>query len=324
MLNYFICFMKIKSILFSNLFLFFSLVNLLAQNEHNTQDLATYFQEKGIEPQHTNDGVYFEITAIGTGRKPKVGDYLALNFKGKLLDETIFQESDPMDPFVFQVGYRQVIKGWDLGIREFPLGSKGTIYIPANLGYGKRGAGQKVPPNAPLKFEVEVVKILSEQEYDAYMEELEQKEQEAYQASIKAQFIKDKKLIQDYALSNKLRTKRTDSGLSYVITKKGKGKNAKSGDELAVTYEGFLLDGKPFDSTKNKETFSFTLGRNKVIKGWEDGLVNFAEGSEGILLIPSKLAYGQRAIYEKNVAVPANSVLVFKIKVERIKRGEVE
>ena len=314
--------MNFKNIIVPILFLSASFSIVFAQNEQKKLDLATFFNESSITATATEHGLYYEITKEGNGPKPKVGDYLSLNFKGKLLDGTVFQESDPSDPFIFQVGYRQVIRGWDLGIREFPLGSKGTIYMPANLGYGKRGAGEKVPPNSPLMFEVEVLKILSEQEYDAYMEELERKEQAAYEAGIKAQFIADKKLIQDYALTNKLRTKRTANGLSYAITKKGKGEPAKAGDELEVIYEGFLLDGKPFDSNKGKETFKFPLGRNKVIKGWEEGLKYFSEGSEGILLVPSKLAYGPRPIYEEHVAIPANSVLIFKIKVESIKREE--
>ena len=293
-----------------------------AQEAAPIVDLETYLTDQNIAAEATDYGLYYAITDKGTGRKPKVGDYLALNFKGKLLNGKIFQESAPTDPFVFQVGYRQVIRGWDLGIRAFPLGSKGTIYIPSNLAYGKRGAGQDVPPNSALQFEVEILKILSTQEYDAYMEELERKEQAAYLAEIETQFVADKKLIQEYALSNKLRTKRTPSGLSYVITKEGKGEKAKAGDELAVTYEGFLLDGKPFDATKAKETYKLLLGKRKVIKGWDEGLTHFAAGSEGILLIPSKLAYGPRAIYEENVAIPAHSVLIFKIKVEEIKRGE--
>jgi len=303
---------------------FFSFSFLLAQNEQAAEDLAIYLAAENITAKATDVGLFYEITQEGTGRKPKMGDYLALNFKGKLLDGTIFEESDPAEPFIFQVGYRQVIRGWDLGIREFPLGSKGTIYIPPNLGYGKRGAGQQVPPNAPLQFDVEVLKVLTEQEYDEYMEELERKEQAAYEAEINAQFVKDKKLIQEYALSKKLRTKRTPSGVSYVLTKKGKGENANAGDELEVTYEGYLLDGKPFDATKGKETYKFPLGKRKVIQGWDEGLLNFAEGSEGVLLIPSKMAYGPRAIYEENVAIPAHSVLVFKIKVESIKRAEKE
>ena len=314
--------MKFKNLILS--FLLFCAFGMaaFAQADQPIVDLETYLSDQNIAAEATDYGLYYTITKQGTGRKPKVGDYLALNFKGKLLDGKVFQESDPADPFVFQIGYRQVIRGWDLGIRAFPLGSKGTIYIPSNLAYGKRGAGKEVPPNSALQFEVEVLKILSGQEYDAYMEELERKEQAAYLAEIEAQFIADKKLIQEYALSNKLRTKRTASGLSYVITKAGKGGKAKAGDELAVTYEGFLLDGKPFDATKAKETYKFPLGKRKVIKGWDEGLTYFAEGSEGILLIPSKLAYGPRAIYEENVAIPSNSVLIFKIKVEEIKRSE--
>ncbi len=314
--------MKLNHIILPILLLFCWMTNVSAQENEAIVDLKTYLEAQNIAAEGTDYGLYYTFTEKGTGRKPKVGDYLALNFKGKLLDGKVFQESDPTDPFVFQVGYRQVIKGWDLGIRAFPLGSKGTIYIPSNLAYGKRGAGQDVPPNSALQFEVEVLKILSEQEYDAYMEALERKEQAAYEAGIEAQFRTDKKLIQEYTLSNKLRTKRTASGLSYLITKEGKGAKAKAGDELAVTYEGILLDGKPFDATKAKETYKFLLGKRKVIKGWDEGLTHFSEGSEGILLIPSKLAYGPRAIYEENVAIPANSVLIFKIKVEKIKRGE--
>jgi peptidyl-prolyl cis-trans isomerase A (cyclophilin A) len=174
-----------------------------------------------------------------------------------------------------------------------------------------------------LIFEIELLKILTEEEYNEYMAALEAKEQAAFEAQIETQFIQDKKLIQNYVLDKRLRTKRTRSGLSYAITKKGKGATAKKGDELSVSYKGYLLDGKPFDASKAKETYKVLLGLGKVIKGWDEGLTFFTEGSEGILLIPSKLAYGPRGIYEKNVAIPPNSVLVFDIKVEKIKRKEV-
>ncbi|MEM1120238.1 MAG: FKBP-type peptidyl-prolyl cis-trans isomerase [Bacteroidota bacterium] len=314
--------MSYKSTILFIVLLFVSILSF-AQDEANLTDLATYLTEQNIAVQATDYGLYYKIEAIGTGRKPKVGDYISVQFQAQLLDGTVFEESAPTDPFVFQVGYRQVIRGWDLGIREFPLGSKGTIYIPPNLGYGKRGAGQEVPPNAPLKLDIAVLKILTQAEYDNYMDELEAKEQAAYEAEIRAQFVEDKKLIQNYALSNKLRTKRTPEGVSYVITRKGKGSPAQIGDELEVSYQGYLLDGKSFDSTKHKGNFKFELGRRKVIQGWEKSLIHFSEGSEGIILVPSKLAYGPSAIYEENIAIPANSVLIFNIKVEKIERAEV-
>ena len=180
-----------------------------------------------------------------------------------------------------------------------------------------------IPPNADLIIEVELEKTLNQQEYNAYMAALEKKEQATYQAKIKKQFTEDRRSIQEYSLTHKLRTKRTKSGLSYTITKQGKGQLAAAGDEVEVQYEGFLLDGSPFDKTKDQDTFTFTLGKGKVIDGWEEGLQFFKEGSEGWLLIPSKLAYGPRSIYERGVSVPANSVLVFKIKLLKITKEKM-
>ncbi len=314
--------MNIKNAISYTLLFLISFQPISAQREVNTASLETYLKEQNIEAEKTDYGLYYQITEQGNGPNPQTGDYLVLHFQGKLLDGTVFETSDPADPFIFQVGYRQVIRGWDLGLKIFPVGSKGTLFIPPNLGYGTRGAGQMVPPNAPLIFDMEVLKIMSQEEYNAYMTTLEKKEKAAYEAQIKEQFINDKKRIQEYALSRKLRTKRTDSGLSYSIIKKGKGANARAGDLLEVAYEGFLIDGKPFDATKGAETYTFTLGRGKVIEGWEEGLTYFSEGSEGYLLIPSKLAYGPRPIHEKEVSIPANSVLIFKIKVKRIQRAE--
>jgi FKBP-type peptidyl-prolyl cis-trans isomerase len=295
----------------------------IAQTDAPPTDIQSYLTTQNITAVATDYGLHYQIEKEGKGAKPKVGDYVALRFKGKLLDGTVFEASEAGEDFIFQVGYRQVIRGWDLGLREFPVGSTGKLFIPPNLGYGTTGAGELVPPNTPLIFEIELLKILTEEEYNEYMAALEAKEQAAFEAQIETQFIQDKKLIQNYVLDKRLRTKRTRSGLSYAITKKGKGATAKKGDELSVSYKGYLLDGKPFDASKAKETYKVLLGLGKVIKGWDEGLTFFTEGSEGILLIPSKLAYGPRGIYEKNVAIPPNSVLVFDIKVEKIKRKEV-
>ncbi len=306
--------MILRTIFFSILFCCFAHLGFA-----QSASIDAFLTDKNIQTKQAY-GLYYQLDKKGTGTTPKKGDYVMLNFTAKLLDGTIFEESDPTAPFVFQLGYNQVIRGWDLGTTLFPVGSKGTLYIPSNMGYGKRGAGTTVPPNTDLIYDIEVVKILNNKEYNDYMLDLEKKEQIAYQKKIKEQFITDKKRIQEYALNNKLRTKRTNSGLSYVITKAGKGDLAQPGDELKVQYEGFLTDGNPFEKTK-AAPFSFTLGKGKVIEGWEEGLQFFNKGSEGILLVPSKLAYGPRPIYEKGVSVPANSVLVFKIKVLDLKRG---
>jgi FKBP-type peptidyl-prolyl cis-trans isomerase len=77
-------------------------------------------------------------------------------------------------------------------------------------------------------------------------------------------------------VTNKLKVKRTDSGLSYVVTKKGKGNLAQPGNTVKVHFEGFLTDGTKFYSSIDRnEPFEFTLGSGKVIAGWEEGILFF-------------------------------------------------
>ena len=307
------------SILFLAFTVFFSSEFLSAQDSISLEE---YIQKNNIEARKGN-GLFYTIQKEGYGEYPKPGDYVKVHYSGKLLNGHTFDASEPNDPFVFQLGYRQVILGWERGIPLIPLGGKGTLYIPSQLGYGRAGAGNAIPPESSLVFEIEVVEILDQQAYDDYMDELDAKEQRAYEAHVENQFVQDKRLINDYASENKLRVKRTNSGLSYAIKKKGKGELLKKGDLVSVHYEGFLLDGTLFDSSyKNKKPFTFQLGKGKAIKGWEEGLLHFKKNSEGWLLIPSKLAYGPRSIKEEGISIPADAVLIFKIKVVNVIRAE--
>ncbi|MFK7810035.1 MAG: FKBP-type peptidyl-prolyl cis-trans isomerase [Saprospiraceae bacterium] len=275
-----------------------------------------YLNANDIKPQRSDKRVYYHIESYGDGVQPKAGDYVKVRFKGKLLNGNVFDESAEDEPFVFQLGYRQVILGWEHGIPLFQVGSKGSLFVPAELGYGNQGVGS-VPANSPLHFEIEVLGILSFDEYDAYMVEMEKKQRMRFEAEKEKQFVADKKIIQDYIISKKIKkAKRDDSGLSYALTKKGKGDLPQAGDVVEVSYTGYLTDGSVFDKGK----YTVPLGKGKVIKGWEEGLPYFKKGSEGWIFIPSKLAYGPRPIEEDDISIPANSVLVFKIKVKDIKR----
>jgi len=283
------------------------------------KSLEEYITHHQIDAQE-KDGLYYAIEEEGKGAYPKAGDYVMIRYTGQLLNGKVFDASEEDRPFVFQLGYRIVIQGWEKGVPLFKVGSKGQLFVPPTLAYGRSGLGA-VPPNSPLIFNIEVLDVMDIAAYDRYMMEQERRERAAYEAHIRDQFKKDKRLINDYAADQKLRTKRTASGLSYTIKKKGKGETAKPGDVIKVHYEGFLLDGTKFDSSHDrKQPFEFVLGRRKVIQGWDEGLQFFKKGSEGWLLIPSKLAYGGLAIEEKGISVPGDSALAFKIKVLDIKQ----
>lgn len=291
------------------------LPRLLAQVDSSS--LEAYLEKNNIQAKPTKEGVYYTLSKEGTGPLPRTGEYLKVSYTGKLTDQSVFDQTPADDPFVFQLGYNQVIRGLDIGISYLKTGSKATLYIPAALAYGDAATGS-IPANASLIYEVEILGILTREEYDRHMTLLEEKERKAFEAKIAEQFIRDKKDINNYALDHKLKTKRTASGLSYGVTKSGKGPFAKNGDTLRVHYEGFLLDGKLVDSTTGKEPFQFVLGKKKVIDGWEEGFTFFNKGSEGWLLIPSKLAYGPSPLINGTTEIPANSVLIFHVKVDDI------
>jgi FKBP-type peptidyl-prolyl cis-trans isomerase len=83
-----------------------------------SQDIKTYFEANELNPKSTDDGIFYLIEAEGAGEKVKVDDYVKIKYRGILLDGTEFDVSAEEFPFVFRVGHRQVIKGWDLGLQE--------------------------------------------------------------------------------------------------------------------------------------------------------------------------------------------------------------
>ncbi len=110
--------------------------------------------------QVTASGLYYKITKTTDGVAPKAGDEVAVHYAGRLVDGSEFDSSFKRDePITFSVGIGQVIKGWDEGILLLKEGETGTFLIPSELGYGTRGAGGVIPPNAWLVFDVELVKV---------------------------------------------------------------------------------------------------------------------------------------------------------------------
>ena len=107
----------------------------------------------------TESGLQYEVINEGTGKKAKATDQVKCHYEGTLIDGTLFDSSIKRgEPAVF--GVNQVIPGWVEALQLMPEGSKWKLYIPSDLAYGARGAGEMIPPHSTLVFEVELLEVL--------------------------------------------------------------------------------------------------------------------------------------------------------------------
>jgi peptidylprolyl isomerase len=257
--------------------------------EAETKTIDDYAKANGLKTIKLPSGLQYVVTQQGTGAKPQQGEQIKVHYKGTLLDGKQFDSSyDRGQPFAFTLGVGGVIRGWDEGLALLNMGSKATLLVPSHLAYGKRGAGEAIPANAILRFDVELIETPSE-----------------------------KKVIEDYAKANKLQTLTTASGLQYAITFQGKGALPAKGQTVVVHYRGSLLNGQEFDSSYSRnQPFEFTLGVGQVIKGWDEGIALMKVGTRATLLIPSALGYGSRGA---GANIPPDSVLRFDVELINVK-----
>jgi len=108
----------------------------------------------------TKSGLEYIETTTGTGVQAETGKTVKVHYTGKFPNGKVFDSSiERGEPIEFVLGTGRVIKGWDEGIALMKVGGKARLVIPAQLGYGERGAGGVIPPNATLEFEVELVEV---------------------------------------------------------------------------------------------------------------------------------------------------------------------
>lgn len=116
--------------------------------------------QKTIENNEVQEELKIEDLVVGNGIEAVTGKTVSVHYTGTLTDGTKFDSSkDRNTPFTFSLGAGEVIQGWDLGFNGMKVGGKRKLTIPASLGYGQEGAGEVIPPNATLIFEVELLEV---------------------------------------------------------------------------------------------------------------------------------------------------------------------
>lgn len=248
-------------------------------------------------------GLMFVDDTVGTGNVAKKGEFISIHFRAWLIKDStnIFSDwskdttrtkSRLGDSYSFNRPIKYIlgpeggfVKGSTEGIEGMKVGGTRTIIIPSKLAYGETGF-RTIPPNSDIKL---VVQLLNAHELTKV---------EPWEVD-----------------STKYKT--TKSGLKYIALKQGTGPMPDSGDVISLHYSGYLTNGKKFDSSVERgEPITYPFKIQPMIPGWQEGTAMMNKGSKYRLLIPSKLAYGERAMGQ----IPANSTLMFDVEMVDIKK----
>jgi FKBP-type peptidyl-prolyl cis-trans isomerase FkpA len=292
--------------------IYFALLSLLA--------LAACNEESKV--LKTPSGVeYINHTSLG-GELPQPGDYVYFHAEMSNGDSTIFSSrSQGATPFM------QIPEASATNQPPNPLsevlallseGDSATVIINIDT------LPQKPPGfenTDVLYYYVSVDEIMDKEQYRE-KQEAEIAEKQAATEALKArkeevynQTVEQLEAYKAGSLGDQLQE--TDSGLKYVILEDGTGPDANPGNTVDVHYYGMLTDGKEFDNSFGRgQAFNLTLGQNRVIRGWEEGLALLKEGSKAILFIPYELGYGEQGAPPN---IPGKSELVFYVEILDVK-----
>ena len=269
------------------------------------------------EKKVTPNGIRYIDLVEGEGESAKFGDGLVFAYTGYLTDGRRFEKRDTDNPTVVRLGFNQVVPGLDEGLEKIKLGGKRKIWIPARMAYGANGSPPRIPGNADLIFEVEVLRIATPTQIKANEEEKAKKQMENAKAAAERLAEENKPATGKDVPDADRKEVQTPSGLKYTDVRIGDGREAQPGNVVYVLYVGRLTNGTRFDSNTNAgNPFKFSLGNGEVIKGWDEGIAGMKAGGKRQLVIPSKLAYGASAAGSK---IPPHSTLLFEVELLKVR-----
>ncbi len=244
----------------------------------------------------TDDGLKYKFYEQNKdGNLPAEGDYVTVEMIYRTSDTTLFNSSklpQPMElPIVKSVHQGDIYEG----LAMMHVGDSATFECNADSVFQKLFRYRTVPKNLQgvksIFFDVKLVKLTSK---DEKLKE-EQKAQQEHMEQMKKNKAEEAGKLKKYLADNNITVAPTADSLFIVVTKKGTGPKPQKGDMVKVHYTGYLLDGTKFDSSVDRgKPFEFPLGQGRVIKGWDEGIAALNKGSKAKLIMPSKLAYGER------------------------------
>jgi FKBP-type peptidyl-prolyl cis-trans isomerase FkpA len=282
--------------------------------------LAVFFQScDGYEKTET--GLKYKIVVDSAGEPADTGDMAIVHmiFENEKDTFNTVKRGMPiqilLQPSPMKSSFEKTIEE---GISLLSEGDSAVFLLSNDSLYANRDSLPKgVKAGSFLEARIKVVKIYTKDEMQKE-QEAEKKQQEDQEKQAYAQLAKDTMAIKEYLSQKKIKpTGRTQLGVYYVIHKKGKGEKISQGDSVTVNYTGKLLDGKEFDSSKERGPFTFIPGVSQVILGWHEVATQLVKGDKVTAYIPSIIGYGPQG---SPPVIPPDANLIFEMEVLDVKK----
>lgn len=250
-------------------------VHRIRQINEELTALHSYLAVEGHTDVFDADSVLIVWHKRSGGAKPIAGDLVGVHYRGKLLSGYIFDSSfERNQPIFLTTASKMVIEGWERALPYLSEGDSATIYIPSPLAYGKRGAGEAIPPHAALAFDIHLLMV-----YD----------------SLKV-FREDSLVLATVLQAQDIEAEWHPEGFWYRMEKEGTGYAPQPGDTVILHLTEQLLGGHVTFSTKMgpERRLQAVVGAGMLVPGVEAALLRLKTGARVTLWLPAPLAYGDR------------------------------
>jgi len=265
--------------------------------------LRQYLDSRNITTEPQSSGLYYINQSEGTGDKPGNDDWVIIRYTGKMINDRVFDTTDERVAISHNIYSSSIIygdkrismallgvQGFREGLMLMREGGSATLIMPSNLGYGSVGTGG-IPPYTTLIYDIELVKVI--------------KDPVRYEQDLIDGYIGL------YADSLHLEVELMESGLRYISIVEGTGdKVPEQSSMVSVYYRGVFIDGRVFDTNIGGSLFTFYIGENRVIPGFEEGIKQMRSGGRARIVVPSLLGYGEPGSGSK---IPGFTPLVFDL-----------
>lgn len=248
------------------------------QVREDNESLEGYLEANAIQAERINGGIYFEtLRKNPDGTAIEDESIVAIRYNLQTLNGKALHQLDSAEPAIRFYHAREypnalIPRGINIGISQMKSGELYRFYVPSYQAFNTYSFGQYLPHNAILVAEVEVEKIETKTAIEN----------------------EEKQAITDYISSNNLtEVEELPSGIFFQLLKKGTGEKPTTGAQAKVDFKGYYLDGEVFSESEEGKPFTFYVGKNEIIPGFEEGVVTMTKGAKARVFIPSDLAFAE-------------------------------